>query len=373
MAIRPILKSNSTLHSDARQALQILEGEELYPVATESRIDIIPTLDNRDTGGEQTLTGVLKIIETFDQASRCLKELYDAMICVETRTDGKAIEILRNHEAQISELEHFSIEDHGSQTANVDSWIVQVQRGIDQITHGIITRQLPGVKFEFDDRQTEPVHFRAALLGDRHQFLFTFPLQNINRIRTVALERIRSILERTYYTNSDSFQVILENLLESIFLFEEQEHLLHRQVWHLQDLSDGGGLGFTIELFFLALRQLLSTSSSKESHSAPYIGTFRTITSDWSKYKHILGTQKLLLDMVAPDRGIISSFDYPAYITDEYLVLLGNILEGETGPYIDDIAQQLTPYLNSDSSYNRLGAFYQKALGVITRARGSSS
>jgi hypothetical protein len=156
-------------------------------------------------------------------------------------------------------------------------------------------------------------------------------------------------------------------------LFEQQEHLLHRQVWHLQDLSDGGGLGFTIELFFLALRQLLSTSSSKESHSAPYIGTFRTITSDWSKYKHILGTQKLLLDMVAPDRGIISSFDYPAYITDEYLVLLGNILEGETGPHIDDIAQQLTPYLNSHSSYNRLGAFYQKALGVITRARGSSS
>ncbi len=362
MAIRPILKSNSTLHSDARQALQILEGEELYPVA-------IPTLDNRDTGGEQTLTSVLKIIETFDQASRCLKELYDAMICVETRTFAKAGEILRNHEPQISELEHFSIEDHGSQTANVDSWIVQVQRGIDQITHGIITRQLPGVKFEFDDQQTEPVHFRAALLGDRHQF--TFPLQNINRIRTIALGPIRSILGGMGGT--DEFQDTLEGLQKSIFLFEQQEHLLHRQVWHLQDLSDGGGLGFTIELFFLALRQLLSTSSSKESHSAPYIGTFRTITSDWNKYKHILGTQKLLLDMVAPDRGIISSFDYPAYITDEYLVLLGNILEGETGPHIDDIALQLTPYLNSHSSHNPLGAFYQKALGVITRARGSSS
>ena len=48
-----------------------------------------------------------------------------------------------------------------------------------------------------------------------------------------------------------------------------------QQLWRLQDFLDGGGLRFTIELFFLALLQLLSTSPSKESHSALYTGTFR--------------------------------------------------------------------------------------------------
>src|SRR6267142_2090304 len=55
-----------------------------------------------------------------------------------------------------------------------------------------------------------------------------------------------------------------------------------RQLWagRLQDLS-GGVLGFAVELFFLALKQLLSTSSesSKESHSEFYIGTFRAVTA----------------------------------------------------------------------------------------------
>jgi|SRR6266850_1034806 len=55
-----------------------------------------------------------------------------------------------------------------------------------------------------------------------------------------------------------------------------------RQLWArcLQDLS-GGVLGFAVELFFLALKQLLSTfsKSSKESHSEFYISTFHTVTA----------------------------------------------------------------------------------------------
>jgi hypothetical protein len=48
---------------------------------------------------------------------------------------------------------------------------------------------------------------------------------------------------------------------------------LRRQLWRLQDLRDDG-LGFTVELFFLALRQLLSNSVSRESHFALFVGTF---------------------------------------------------------------------------------------------------
>jgi hypothetical protein len=118
---------------------------------------------------------------------------------------------------------------------------------------------------------------------------------------------------------------------------------MQRQLWRLQDLRDGGGLGFTVELFFLALSQLLSTSSSKESHSALYTGTFRAITSDWSKHKHSLGTQNLLLNIAMSHRWEFDGY-YPAYIVDEFLLLLGNIFEGQTGPHIDEARQQFESF-----------------------------
>jgi hypothetical protein len=90
--------------------------------------------------------------------------------------------------------------------------------------------------------------------------------------------------------------------------------------------------------FFLALGQLLSTSPSKESHSALYTGTFRVITSDWSKHKDLLGTQNLLLDIAMSPLNE-HSYYYPPYIIDEFL-LLGNIFEGQTGPHIGEARQR---------------------------------
>ncbi len=55
---------------------------------------------------------------------------------------------------------------------------------------------------------------------------------------------------------------------------------MERQLWRLQDLRDGGGFGFSVELFFNVLADLLSMASSWDTHSALYIGTFRSITSD---------------------------------------------------------------------------------------------
>ncbi|KAI0264792.1 hypothetical protein BGY98DRAFT_1039258, partial [Russula aff. rugulosa BPL654] len=91
---------------------------------------------------------------------------------------------------------------------------------------------------------------------------------------------------------------------------------MRQQSWH-----DGGGFGFTVELFFLALSQLLSTPSSKKSHSALYTGTFRAITSDWRKHKDALGTQNCLL-YIAFSRRSEFAHHYPAYIVDEFLLLL---------------------------------------------------
>ena len=140
---------------------------------------------------------------------------------------------------------------------------------------------------------------------------------------------------------------------------------LQRTMWSLQDLRDGGGLGFAVILFLAALKRLLS--SSQESYSVLYVYTFRTITSDWRRHKHSLGTQKLLLDTVSSDQGFLRTFNYPDYITDELWELLGDMLEGETGPHIDNGVQQLTDHQRDGGRY---GA---KALAVISRLRASCS
>jgi hypothetical protein len=146
------------------------------------------------------------------------------------------------------------------------------------------------------------------------------------------------------------------------------KNIMQRTLWSLQDLRDGGGLGFAVELFLVALKRLLSTSPSQESYSTLYLGTFRVITSDWRRYKHSLGTQKLLLNAVASDEGFLRTFNYPDYITDELWRLLGDMLEGQTGPHIGSAVQQLTDYQRGDGV--KYGA---KASAVISQLRASCS
>ncbi|KAI0285588.1 hypothetical protein BC826DRAFT_1051702 [Russula brevipes] len=144
--------------------------------------------------------------------------------------------------------------------------------------------------------------------------------------------------------------------------------LLQRQLWRFQDLRDADGFGFTIELFLLALQPLLSTSGSRESSSALFIGTLRVITSDWRKHKHCLATQKILLDVVASAEGILHLSDYPTYITDWLWKLLGDMLEGQSGPHMENAVQELTDCQHLDG--HKYGA---KALEVISRLQAPPS
>ena len=111
---------------------------------------------------------------------------------------------------------------------------------------------------------------------------------------------------------------------------------MKRQLWRLQDLRDGSGFGFTIELFFLSLRRLLSIPSLHESSSVLCIGTFKVITSNFEENKDSLGTQQILLslicDLIIQDRGIFSGFLYPEPITTMLVDTLGNILQAYVGP-----------------------------------------
>jgi Family of unknown function (DUF6535) len=300
-----------------------------------------------------------KIDKTLKKARNCLFQLYEALCNTEDPTEVK--EILRGHESQISELEQINMEADGLYLVNVGTY--EMQRTINRYSHRIIS-QFPGVLDEYDSEFLDPISpipfsRLVELSHDLRKLQFIRPRQTLKGMCIPALI-LRNILEGQW--DDDAYKELLKNLENFRFLpawQADEIDEMQRQFWRLQDLGDGGGLGFTVELFFLAFSQLLSTSSSKGSHSALYTGTFRAITSDWSKYKDSRGTQKLLL-YIAVSRLPEFNTDYPAYIADEFLLFLGHIFEGQTGPHIDRARQQF----ESSESY---GMFRERMLRVLTR------
>jgi hypothetical protein len=165
---------------------------------------------------------------------------------------------------------------------------------------------------------------------------------------------------------------------------------MERQLWRLLDLRDGGGLGFTIELFFLALRQLSSASPSPDKSLSPdespssdkssspelkkafYTGTFDIIKSNWAKSKDLTGTQRILLDLlcdlIIQGRGIFSDFRYPRYIVKRLLDLVGEMVEGlgqNPPPHIGDLLDELM----DESLSNRMNiGLRNEALDTIHRS-----
>jgi hypothetical protein len=322
VAIRPILADNRDVQRRATRAMILFAEED-------------------DTGNNDALAGAQKINKTLQKASDCLFQLFDALCETEDLTE-EVKEILRGHESQISELEQINIE--ADRLRWVDHRIFDVQNAINDDSHQIMS-QFPGVLDDFDLDYEQPIPFSrfVELTRDPRKLQFIRPRQTLKSICTPATT-LRNILEGQ--GDADAYKELLKSLEIFRSSSSQQGDEMQRQLWRLQDLGDGGGgLGFTVELFFLALLQPLSTSSSKESHSALYTGTFRAITSDWSKHKDSLGTQKLLLNIAMSRRR---EFDdhYPAYIADKFLVLLHNIFEGQAGSHIDEAMQELGPTLS---------------------------
>ena len=344
IVIRPILEQHMWVSKAARGAVPLLEEE-------------------KNTGDGRVLPVVQNMEEIFEKARDYLDDLSFALGQKDNLTEEEVKEILRDHEAQVSGLEQINVQ--ADRFEEVDRKILFVQNQIDIDSQGIITRQLPGVKFEQVNSYDEPVPFSQTIewFSDSSNLLVILPRLTLKSFCALA-PTLRGILQGPW--DGDAYQEVLKNLRAYFQVPPSHGNLLQQQLWRLQDLRDGGGLGFMVELFFLALRQPLSTSSSKEYHSVLYLSTFRTITSDWRKHKHSVGTQKLLLDMVVSNRGIISSFEYPVDVTDELLVLLGNILKGETGIHIDNAVQELTPWQLEDAIF---GPFWAKALYTIARTR----
>ena len=252
------------------------------------------------------------------------------------RTKEQIEEILRNHEQQISELERIEVEADGME--DVDWRISLYQEAMDDATHGL-TRLLPGVSFD------EPRRSESFLISDTFNIFptcgtpvtpqFIFPGQQVR-----ALSRLGSKLREVLYGQAaDWHKEVLESLksVDQVPLSLRQPNgLMKRQLWRLQDLRDGRGLGFTTELFLLSLRKLLSIPALHESNSVFYVGAFKIITSHWEESKDSPGTQSILLnilcDLIIKGRGVFSDFPYPEAITSMLVDMVSNMLRGYTGP-----------------------------------------
>jgi hypothetical protein len=310
-----------------------------------------------DTGDDESPTRAQKIDEALQKAKGCLSRLYDALSQTEDLTE-EIEEILRSNESEISELEQINIE--ADSLIEVDRQVYMRKFILFYRLRSIIS-QFPGVVDESGVYYQTPISFdrHVELSRDPRKLQFIQPVQILRSLCSPAAT-LRNILEGE--GDPDAYKELLKNLKNYHFNYGFKGDEMQRQLWRMQDLRDGGGLGFTVELFFIALDQLLSTSSSKESHSTLYTGAFRTITSDWRKHKHSVGTQNLLLYIAWSH---IDEFElyYPAYIVDEFMELLGNCFEGQPLSRVDELVQQLTSISNFGGLRN-----WDRALEVI-RAR----
>ena len=292
--------------------------------------------------------GAQRIDEYLRTAWEHVEDLYQALEPWDQSKTGEEIRnILGGFESQISELERIRTDADGMD--DVDWRISLFQDAMDEATHRLI-QLLPGVSFQ-ELKQSGPIPIREAfdfpVIGSTPITpQFVFPGQQLQGL--FALGRgLRHIVEGRNFEKHKETLESLRSISKIPIPLRRLNHLMKRQLWRLQDLRDGGGFGFTIEIFFLALRQLLTISSSSELEQVLYIGTFKLITSGWEKSIGSSGTQRILLnlicDLVIPRRGVFSDFFYPAYIVDELLDLVEKMVDGKGGSrtHIDDAVQEL--------------------------------
>ena len=119
--------------------------------------------------------------------------------------------------------------------------------------------QFPGVIDNDDNgyyQDTIPLNRLAEMFQDTRKIQFIRPRQTLKSMCSPAMT-LRNILDGK--RDADAYKELVKNLKNfpfSAFTYSGDE--TQRQLWRMQDLRDVGGLGCTVELFFLALDQLLS-------------------------------------------------------------------------------------------------------------------
>jgi hypothetical protein len=284
---------------------------------------------------EMALGSSRRIDEQFVEAWDCVDRLRQAFLALgEGNRNVERVEgVLLRFQPTLER-----IQGEADRMKLVDNGFFDLQNQIDQVTHDL-TRQLPGVAF---DDLTGP-----APIGQVFNFLAN-PVQPQLLYLSQRLFGLCSLCQRRSSQGYLDTSKVLRGLTTSLRSVPQQ--LMERQLWRLEDLRGGDAFGFTLELYFLTLRQILSTftSSPREIDISFYIRAFNAITFDWKKVKGSLGTLQIILNIVCDiairDRGIFSNCKYPDYINKELLELLGNMVEGQEGKakeYIEAATKEL--------------------------------
>ena len=328
-------------------------------------------------GPDETSWGSAQRIEDrLKTAWKLVEELRQAFEpWTQKRTREQVAEILRNHEQQISELERIKVEADSMQ--DVDWRISLYQEAMDDATHGL-TRQLPGVSFE------EPLRSESFLINDTLNVTpicsatvtpqLIYPGQQVRALARLG-SKLREVLDGQVADRHKEILEILKSIDQVPLSLRQPNGLMKRQLWRLQDLRDGSGLGFTIEFFFLSLRKLLSLPALHESNSAFYVGAFKIITSHWEKSKDSTGTQCVLLnilcDLIIKDRGVFSGFPYPEAITSLLVDMVGDMLQGYCGTdeHIRDAVREIEDVDSLTCMDMRLR---RRAWGALSRFPGTT-
>jgi hypothetical protein len=340
---------------------QMVDNNQLQELAKLALDGIAPfqtNTDRRDTV-EKALTATQKMDDDLKKAWEAVLDLRLALepwSQYQNKTEFEIRSILNNCEASIQELERIATEAVGME--GIDWRIRLLQETMDEVTHKL-TQRLPGVFFyELPSTTPNMISEASDLPSVQNTPIppqLIFPGQQLQSIYILG-QRLRDITKRQNTERDEETLNSLKYLREVPIPLCGLNYLMERQLWRLLDLRDGGGLGFSIELFFLALRQLSSASPSPDESSsfelkkAFYTGTFDVIKSNWKKSKDSVGTQRILLellcDLVIQGRGIFSDFLYPQYIVEMLQDLVGKMVEGlgQTGPHphIDDLIYELT-------------------------------
>ena len=307
-------------------------------------------------------------------------------------TEERVREVLEHdHEANLSMLERIALAE--DQVANVDLSISRVDNNIRELASGLFY-PVRGVDYdEFNHSELDqPIHF----FNPTHQPTF-FPqfifLHERLRLLSSYSSKLRDFIDRQ---GNGAYEEILESLGTSWDELDEpgyklsgvrRQHFMERQLWRLQDLRDGGGFGLWIEGFFLTARHLLFIPLPSDTHSSLLLGMFGVVTSNWRNHKHSIGTLRVILNLICDiailDRGLLSDCHFPRYLTDGLLVLLENMVEGQSGSYIDEAMSELEDAtkkqdddldqdLDNDLAWStEIRLFRAKVINVISRSRAS--
>ena len=295
-------------------------------------------------------------------------------------TEEQVKEVLARHEDDISLLERIALAE--DQVANIDRSISKINGHLCAFTRGLIGA-VGGVHFD-KFTQTEfiqPIQFSNPTSFTNFLPQFIFLHQRLGLLCSYS-SKLRDIVDGrgkgSYEELIQSLGTLWRDLDDPKHKFSgvRRQHLMERQLWRLQDLRDGGGFGFWVELFFLVVTQLVLILSP-DTHSSLVLGTFRTITYNWRQHKHSIGTQRVILNLICDlaiiDRGLLSNHVFPSYIADELLVLSKNMVEGQPGLHVDEAMKELENAIKEQDAEpewsTEIRLFRAKAVKVISRSR----